>query len=592
MQSKEAIRNQILSYTHQIWGTKRVERLDMLVQMMVNTLTNELYLVQNKLSDVDTTLLERIARKMTPEKCASIRPAHTVLQMSPKQSLITLKQNNEFTLEWAGIGNSGQETTTVSFYPVADFRLYNAKISNLFYHKQLYSFDNNKKKLEITTDIRLRNTYLWIGLDIDSQEKNLNGLSFYLNFPQLSEIHELYEMLPYTKCHINGKEVRLKQGLSFDKKSVSETDTDVFRYYNDHYLTIDEDVDTGSWKTENLPEILSGIIDPEEAKSLPPKHWLCLEFSPYFTADMLQDMNIVVNAFPVVNRKWMQASISKNNLLRTTTLSSDVGEKLLSIESVTDDKGRNYVSDISIGNSDVGTYHIETTNNVFIEELGLADYVEQLLDLVDDERAVFAGVDKDRITQVLSMLTDSDDKDAQKTEDNNRNRHEEVSRLSVNPFDGTNSVDLSYWVTWGEWINNLPAGKSFALNRNKIAELEGITATSLCEIHGAKDFSDIQDVMSINSYVLTSKDRIVTEHSIISFCESELGRAVEKVEVELGGKKSPKPKEGLVKVLNVNLTPSKGSSELLYQKGVLKNLKMRLENRSPEEYRYEIRVVE
>lgn len=68
MKSKEAIRNTILNYTNQIWGTRKIERLDLLIQMMVSTLTNELYLMQNKLADLDSTLLEKDCEEAHPRK--------------------------------------------------------------------------------------------------------------------------------------------------------------------------------------------------------------------------------------------------------------------------------------------------------------------------------------------------------------------------------------------------------------------------------------------------------------------------------------------------------------------------------------------
>ena len=192
MKSKEAIRNQILAYTNQIWGTKKIERLDLLVQMMVATLTNELYLVQNKLNDIDTTLLEKIARKLTPERFISVRPAHTVLQMKPDYPVIQLEQSNMFTLEWVPDGFIDEKADSIIFYPVANTSLFNIQIDNLFHHKQLYSVDGNgKKQLLVNTHNQPASNSIWLGLNINPEIDNLKGLSFYIDFPKLSEIHEL-----------------------------------------------------------------------------------------------------------------------------------------------------------------------------------------------------------------------------------------------------------------------------------------------------------------------------------------------------------------------------------------------------------------
>jgi hypothetical protein len=334
---------------------------------------------------------------------------------------------------------------------------------------------------------------------------------------------------------------------------------------------------------------LRDIINPEQAGELTPKCWVKLQFFPYFTVGILQEIVISINTFPVSNRRMIKTNIIRDNFSKMTILTSELGEKLLAIDSIIDNRGRALTSDMVTGSNDAGTYHLETINNVFIEELGLVDYVEQLLDLMDDERAVFSGINKDRVTEVLADLTSNNSEGTRKTGSNTRNKGEEVTRLSVNPYEHTAMVNLDYWVTYGEHIN-ITSEKIFTAD--KTTRLDGLTAVSLCEMHGAKEFSDIQDIMSIDRYIFTSKDRIITEHNIKCFCESELGRAIEKVEVKLDGKISPKPQEGIIRVINVNLTPSAGYSDLLYQKGTLRNLKVRLEKRSPDDFVYEINILD
>ncbi|NDV78475.1 type VI secretion system baseplate subunit TssF [Dysgonomonas sp. 511] len=591
MKSKETIRNQILSYTNQIWGTRKIERLDLLVQMMVGTLANELYLVQNKLNDIDTTLLEKIARKLTPEKYMSVRPAHTILHMTPNHPVVLLEQNNTFTLEWVPDGFVDEKADAIIFHPVANTCLYNIKIDNIFHYKQLYAVDSNlKKQLIVNAEKQPVSNSLWLGLDINQEVENLKGLSFYIDFPKLSEIHELYDVLPFTKCFINGKEIGLKQGFPAQEEPSMEFDLDILHFYNDHYLRIDEKVEVNNLKQELVPEELKDIINLEQVSDLKPKYWVKLQFLSYFTVDILQNIVIAVNTFPVSNKKLMKTNIIRENLSKMTMLSSELGEKLLSIDSITDNRDRSFTLDVITGNNDPGTYHLESVNKVFIEEFGLTDYIEHLLDMMDDERTVFSAIDKDKVTQVMSTLANTGNEDAQKTDINNRNTGEEITQLLISPYKNTSMVNVSYWVTYGKHLNNIPSGKIFT--SDKTAKIDGLIAQSLCEVYGAKEFTDIQDIMSIDRYLFTSKDRIITEHNIKCFCESELGRAIEKVEISLGGKISPKPKEGIIRVVNITLYPSAGYPDLLCRKGTLKSLKVRLQERSPDDFIYNINIGE
>ena len=588
MKSKDAIRNTILAYTNQIWGVKKVERLDPLIQMMVEALTNELYLIQNKLNDIDASLLEKIAQRLTPEKYTSIRPAHTILRIKPNYHTLLLEQSNPFTLEWLPDKFVDRNVDTVLFHPVTDTYLHNIKIENLFYYNRLYFIDNNGHKKIATDTRRMDSNSVWLGISVGPEIKNLKGVSFFIDFPKLSEIDELYEILSYIKCFINGKEVPLKQGFPlFSKEQPTGSDRDILLYYNDHYLTIEEILDIKSLKAEKIPSELKDIIDTEAVEEMDPKYWIKLQFLPYFTADILKDITIDVNTFPVSNKKLLKTTVIQSSLSKITTLPTGSGEKLLFVDAMVDNRGRDFVSDMIADNSGAGTYHIEITNSVFIEELTLADYVEQLLDLIDDERTVFSGINRDMVTLTLSSLTEMRDKVARKVDSDYRDK-KSVARLSVNPYENTISVNVDYWATYGKDLNNIPAGKAFA--PDKTTKLNGLMAVSLCEVHGAREFSDIQDIMSINKYIFTSKDRIVTEHDIKCFCESELGQAVEKVEVGLGEKISPKPREGIIRVIDISLTPSAGTLNSLYQKGFLKSLKVRLQERSSADYIYNIKI--
>lgn len=590
MKSKEAIRNTILNYTNQIWGTKKIERLDLLVQMMVNGLTNELFLAQNKLNDLDTTLLEKIARRLTPEKYTAVRPAHTILQMKSDDPITLLDRSNTFTLEWIPDGFFHEKNEGITFHPIASTRLFNLNIDHLFYHKKLFVInDEQEKELLVETTKQPTDNSVWLGLDIDPEITQLQGLSFYLDFAHLSEIDELYDVLPYTKCCIGDKEVSLAPGFPVDSSEyITDADKDILHLYNDHYLTINEAVSLREMEKERIPKGLSEVLQGSKTDALKPKYWIKLLFPSYFTPQHLTDIFIAVNAFPVSNKRLISQTIIKDNFTSMITLSSEQGEKLQAIDAIVDNKGREFVSERESGHNEAGTYHLETINKVFLEEYSLIDYMEQLLDLIDDERAVFTGLDKDQVGETLLSLTKAEGEDEKKTDYNNKHKGESLTRLQINPYEDTSTIKLDYWVTFGDQVDNIPAKKLFDADRT--GKLEGMTALSLCEVYGSKEFTDIQDLMSIDKYIFTSKDRIITEHNIRTFCESELGKAIEEVEIKLDGKISPKPKEGIIRVIKLTLIPSVGHPDLLYKKGVLKSLKTRLEQRSPSDFVYDISI--
>ncbi len=588
MKSKEAIRNQITSYAGLVWGIKKTDRLDILIKMMIDGLTDELYLLQNKLDDIDAVLLEKIAVKLPPQKSLDVRPPHTVLQITPPFPAFSVSKDIPFFLDEASVDMKRNNTRdAIPFYPVAQTQLFNIKLKYLFHHEHLSSINEAGKRRALAQARQRQSPYrVWLGLEIDERIHDIENLTFYIDFPELPELHDYYEVLPYTRCLINGKEIRVKRHYPHTSgRALPEWESHILQTYEVHYLAIDQPVNLRDIKQEKLPPELQGIIDPEAAGDIKPLYWIELLFRPNFSAEDLGGMLIAVNTFPVANKKYRKQSVAKDKLEKAYSLPSDIKEKLLAVDSVTDSENRNYRPDISAGRSE-GTYHLEMIRNLSLDGQGLIDHIERLLDLIEEERVAFPDIDKDKAGNIITSIENTEDDNIKKADDNTRLDNAEIGRISVTPYENAEFVNIGYWVTYGELTNGIPAGEIFF--PNKASPLDGLVAVSLCEIHGGKEITDIRDILYINQYVITSKDKIITEHNILSFCKSELGQALGKAGMELGAKISPKPKEGLIKVINLKLAPAEAYPGLLYRKGVLRDLKIRLQQRSPDHYNYEI----
>lgn len=549
MRSKEAIRNRILSYTNLIWGTKKIERLDVMIQMIIDELVNEVYLVQNKLHDIDIKLGEKIARDLTDEKYIAVRPAHTIIQITPGLPLIELSKYTPFTLGEVPAGFIDQNADAINFHPIINTRLLNLKINHLFHHRQFYAIDGNyRKQLICATQKQSSHNSVWLAVEIDPAIDNLEGVSFYIDFPELSEITELYGVLPYTQCIIGGKAVRLEQGFPVrPNEELYQSDSDILELYRDHYLTIGEPFSLHGISLEKLPGELEAIIDPEKTGELKPSYWIKLVFSPAFEANDLKDMVLAVNTFPASNKRLKITTIIKDNLAKITPLASDKGEKLLSIDSVKDDRDKELTSCASLENSQQGNYLLKTVNKLFTEEFSFSDIVGLLLDKLEDDRTAFPDLDKHKISRLLSSIQSTGSDESKKADINIKDNEEVVARIFINPYKTTTSVNVCCWLTYGEFLNGIRAGRMFLPDKN--SSLDGYIAFSLCEIHGAKEISDIKDIKAINHFILNSRDDIITDNDIISFCESELGKSVESVGLSLAESESIKPLEGIIRVL-------------------------------------------
>lgn len=586
MRSKEAIRNRILSYTNQIWGTKKIERLDTLIQILIDELVNELYLVQNRLYDIEFTIQNNISRGLTEEKHIAVRPAHTVLQVTPGLPTIELSKDDPFTLSEAPVGFISKEADAFTFHSLINVRLFNLKVDYLFHYRQLYAIDAHcGKQLITSTAKQSSHNSVWLGIAADSAIDNLKDLSFFVDFPKLSEIDELFDVLCNTECWIGGKQINLTQGIQGAfRETLSTREKNILKLYHNHYLFIDEVITLNDIQKEKLPVELEEIIHSEKIGELKPMYWIKLVFNPAFTAEHLMDMIVAVNTFPVLNQKLEKTTIIRDNFSKMVPLEAGIGEKFLTVEYARDDRGQELVGTTSVDRILTGSYYLKTLSLIFSEEFSLKDFIRLLLDRLEEERTAFVNFDKEKITSLLTSLLETNLMNKVKSEI----KREEVARILIEPHEKVTHVNVGYWLTYGELLNGIRAGKTFLPDKN--SQLDGYLAISLCDIHGAKEFTDVQELITIDRFVFNSRDQVITEYDIVSFCYSELGKAVEKVEFKLTQCVSIKSYEGVVRVLEISLTPS---SHLLpaFDKGTLKSLITRLKERSPNDYNYRIKIV-
>ncbi|MFV0507410.1 MAG: hypothetical protein ACK5L5_12045 [Bacteroidales bacterium] len=586
MKSREAIRNTILSYTSEIWGTQNIERLDILIKVMIETLTNELYLVQDKLEHIDQSLLERIAHKLTPEKFVSVRPAHTLLHAKPDVPMMTLKQEHQFNLDKIPEDFINSSTKIIVFHPSCDFNLFDIQIDYLFLYRSLYKISNGTQKTLLSEAITppIIGNSIWIGMTINPEVENLRNLTLHFNFPSRSEIDDAYDLLPYTRCSIGGKEVKLVKGLPVLRKSKLVSDQAIVDQVSDSYLHIGEDVLLSAIEQELLPIDLFDSFSVEQKELLSPKIWMKLEFFPYINLQMLQEMQLLFNVFPVTNRRLMKTSISKNSFSNGNVLDSAIGEELLAINTVIDAEKQPYQERENI--NDIGTFMVDNINRVRIGSLSVVEYVEQLLDRIDEERVAFKGINRDLVEETLFLIKGDEAFNESKAKRNARKVASTLSKVYINAHEDIRNASADYWVTYGESINLMPVKLNF--QPDKINNLERIVAHNITPIDGAKAYTRFQDLIAIDRYLLSSKDRIVSAVDVENFCKAELRDAVDTITVRLEGKESPMPKQGLVKVIRVELRSNKNE---LNRYGTLRSLKTRMQKRSPGDYVYDIIVM-
>ena len=160
--NKEQIRNRMLKYAAAFWGIKKAENFDPVVKLMLEALSNELYMLGEDFTAIETRLLEKTARILTPDILTSALPAHGVVHASPIEPgyLITKESGmyyeNDLLTQKLSAGS-------ISFYPACDTLLHKADVKYMVCDDILYQVDHTLSKTMIArTETRTPARTVWL----------------------------------------------------------------------------------------------------------------------------------------------------------------------------------------------------------------------------------------------------------------------------------------------------------------------------------------------------------------------------------------------------------------------------------------------
>lgn len=587
MKSREAIRNQIINYTNRIWGIKNPNTINPLFQLIIEEICNELYLLDNKLNDIDATILEKLVETLSPSLYNYVRPAHGILQAKPDVPTYHLNRNIEFSLKELQSKAKDDERNPPVFTSLTDFILYKMSIKHIFFNQSLWSVDEQgKKTLMAVTEKKAAYNTVWLQIEADADIKQWNNLFFYIDFPHLNDNHDYYGLLPTARWVMAGKQLSITSGLPLmDDMICSNMEKDILHFYEGHYQTITNTIRPDDLSLKKMPSELSDIIPDDILSSLPEKNWLSITFPPHFETSDLEKMKIVLNAFPVINRRYNEYRQAVQNLSTTFTLPSEPGEEFLDIESFADTAGNPFAGHDTIMKQR-GSYTLTPVRKKKVDDTRIYDRLEHFADLIQNNKTAFPNIDEEKIQDVLNLLSDIQDKDNKRLDLNKMNEYADVAKVSVHVYEDTATLDISYWTTLAGQMNGLEEGAT--LMATTIPELNKNKAVFLTPVTGGRIFYDVESLKAINRFFLTSKGRILTKHDILSYCRLEIGKYAESIDVIKSVKISPRFKEGLINIMEIRIKPKEKYQDYLNKKEAVKELRTRLAKRSPGHFNYEI----
>lgn len=608
--SKEDIRSRILKNAMEFWGVQNVNDVDPLVKLLIEALSTELFNLSNDVKNLENRLLNKISRILASDYLTAPLPAHAILKGRPVESTETLNIKNHFIYRKTippGNANTKPETLDIYFTPVGANKVFNAEVKYSLSNGSLYEINESGQKnrlLNTNTNYVNEPNTLWIGIETGAQLNTLQNLGIYFEWPDYSNNSDLYSMLQVTKCFANGSQLQTRQGLVYtdeideaekpifyDQNVINLITRDIKSYYETRFISVtDESLNDVTNLKQNYPEVFLRMFDNAALNALKPCVWLKLVFPASISNQLIDELHLLLNCFPVMSRKIHEQKFRIKEINNIIPIKPEGYDHFLSVHNLQDDTLTQY-SEIPYSQASQNferSYSIRNGGAERFDARNARQTIEYLFELLRDEKAAFAAYGNDFLSNALKTLEQNIsviEKKSQMSKDN----HELINYLVLKPGQHASMLYLEFWTTLADSANNIRKGsrlQQFETIKLKADSLRLVTSTT-----GGRNSLGATERIQAYKYGLTTKDRIVTKADLTSFCQFELGTKMKGLTITKGVAISPNPKEGFKKTTDIYIKPAlEGEFSKTEWDTVLSLLQSKLQTRSVMDMNYRVFV--
>ncbi|MCD8193720.1 MAG: hypothetical protein LUD74_04070, partial [Tannerellaceae bacterium] len=415
---------------------------------------------------------------------------------------------------------------------------------------------------------------------------------------------EYLNLLPYAEWEYNGKVLKTASGIHLVRNSPQKgdqpfenyelaniTDKDIINTYEHHFVTLNEGLPYHPGDRKKIPEELAGYF-PEDLieESLEPLAWIKITLPPNFDDYILDNFFATLNAFPVANKKLYSTYFKTTSTITSVIpLETETGEYFLDVHSVTN--GMQEYMPLPYLHSDT-TYHktyiVKKGGVERFDPRDAKEYISYLIDLLREEGSAFSMIGKGFVDELVKKMEELIASIEKKLEDIHTNK-EIASYLVLDVAGMDETIFVDYWVTDCERANDIKAGSVLASYNETYVVPESIV--SLTQSKGGRHISRHQSLDKYK-YILTSRNHIYTDEDITNFCFAEFKDLLADVAVKKGVAVSPRPKEGLIRTIDVYLHVRQQIDQLSTREYIHDRLLRRLQEQSPESYNYRVFITQ
>ena len=334
------IKDRISRYAMDLWGISDPSRMDPIVDLLLDVFAYNSSRLYQDIDAADASILHRLARLLVPHKWSLPFPSHALMTVCPASDNIrTLSIKDHF---YADRMIFSKGAVRLFFTPLANYPLIQAQVKCIAFGHKILTYMNDGRYVESFSDRDGKDdeNSVWVGIEI-SEQTLLNTESLTLCI--LPEDNRLTPFIKDIQAYDTDGNPLCVHNPSFslpDKEKYHYFD-DISDYYADHFITIDLTEQSCQEKLccTSFPRIWNNDTVEKNAGNL---YWVKLQFPKLLSYMNFEGMRILMNTFPVVNRR---AEFKRHSFAREGTIISlpcDDGMHLLNVDSLQDNTGKDY----------------------------------------------------------------------------------------------------------------------------------------------------------------------------------------------------------------------------------------------------------
>ena len=543
---KEVIHSRLKKVAVKNWGYQEpeTEGFDPVIDLLFGACAAELERLSSEIYDSQTHILEKVSQILLPEVNLRPKPAYSIMYAKPASKERHTLQTDQFIFEKEITGKNPErpESKKLYFSPIAGIRLLDAEITHLATHEELIQITSLFTRESVLKSSRKDTAFpnsLWLGLKINPSVTSLKDVSFFIDWINNPEKENLLNLVNLAKWFINEKETLLKKGYSheIEKKYALETieissyldinlktEKAILQFFEPHFFTITQDILPAKTK---YPEEFQKLFDIESLEKLKDElHWFRIDFPEIFPKEHLSSTFCMINAFPVVNRKFHDSNrpYSLNKDLNIIPLITD--DYFYTIQRIVSGSQNQYNETpyMRVGEMSPGTYSVRSHGVKRFDERNAFEYLMYLMELLREEHLAFEAVGSSLIEKELTDLQVIINRlrmNIALSKDIQNHTHFLLVKSEIEE-----DIWTEFWSTTGVLGNNLPAGSTAKNNDFDKKHLQLLLTTK-----GGKDPPDQFERIALFKNELLTRNRIVTKDDIKTACFAELGNELEYVNI-------------------------------------------------------------